>query len=46
MLPNNFYSNKVFHNWLIYKISDDHIQKYKQLYKVKLVNLGSGEASY
>src|SRR5665647_331058 len=40
------HSNRRAHNWLIYDIGDNFLQKYAPLYKGVLYDLGCGESPY
>lgn len=46
MKPSKFYSNRGWHNWLVYDIGDKFLEKYSKYYKGVLVDLGCGEAPY
>jgi SAM-dependent methyltransferase len=40
------HSNRKLHNWLIYDINDQFLEKHAYLYKGDLYDLGAGEAPY
>ncbi len=40
------HSNRKYHNWLIYDINDQFLEKYSHLYKGNLYDLGAGESPY
>lgn len=46
MKPSKFHNNRKWHNWLIYNINDNFLEKYSKFYKGILVDLGCGEAPY
>ena len=46
MKPSEFHKNRQRHNWLVYDIGDIWIEKFSNLYRGKLVDLGCGEAPY
>jgi len=43
MKLSKFHSNRGFHNWFLYNISDKFLQKYSKFYKEILVNLSCVE---
>ncbi len=46
MKPSQYHSNKSWHNWILYDISDRYLEKYSKYIKGHLVDLGCGEAPY
>ena len=40
------HSNRKLHNWLVYEVGEQFLEKYKHLYKGVLYDLGCGESSY
>jgi len=44
--PSKVHTNRGWHNWLIYNISDKFLEKYSKNYKGNLYDLGCGEAPY
>jgi SAM-dependent methyltransferase len=40
------HSNRQFHNWLLYDIGDEFLERYAKHFKGHLVDLGCGEAPY
>ena len=46
MKPSQNHSNRRPHNWLVYDISDDFLQRFTSHYKGQLYDLGCGEMPY
>lgn len=40
------HSNRQWHNWLIYDIGDDFLDRYTELYRGVIYDLGAGESPY
>ena len=46
MKPSKYHSNRGWHNWILYDIGDEFLEKYSKYFKGHLVDLGCGEAPY
>jgi SAM-dependent methyltransferase len=46
MKPSKYHTNKRLHNWLLYNILDEFLEKYSIYYRGNLYDLGCGEAPY
>ncbi len=46
MKPSKFHTNRRWHNWIIYDIGDEFLEKYSKHLKGHLIDLGCGEAPF
>ncbi|MFT5660628.1 MAG: SAM-dependent methyltransferase [Sulfurimonas sp.] len=46
MKPSKYHNNRGWHNWLLYDIGDQFLDKYSQYYSGVFVDLGCGTAPY
>ena len=46
MKPSEYHSNKGWHNWVLYKVNDQFLEKNSNYFVGNLIDLGCGEASF